>query len=441
MAHTVYIRGIPENKNIKNVAVREAPGLTQKERFRADIGLKATCSEVKPDLGNDGFNGQVYKWFFLTFEDGRNGWVRDDLLEVEGDLTAVGYAVYTTRTYAFTAVQQVTTIVVTTTATPPKSGEVTAPTTAPVITPQPKPQPQPQAQPQPAPAPSGYDVTINTKARVRSRPTTSGQQIGSFEPGTTIKAYALEPGQDGQAYRWARVLVNNLSGYVREDLLNFSPEAAKAFGIGIAAPVTSAVSQPVATAPSAHAASFQLQWPVRVHTINQNFMENRFFDYSQFGHPGHEGIDFPVGNGTEIFAAANGIVDLVDLRGTTPFEAAYGTHIWIRHDQPGGVVYRTLYAHLSQVWVSQGQQVTAGQLVALSGNTGRSTGPHLHFSLKKVGASNARETTYQVVGDLIKVPGTNVLWRRGDTGTFKWDYIDPTSFLTPPPANIPVKRV
>jgi murein DD-endopeptidase MepM/ murein hydrolase activator NlpD len=170
-------------------------------------------------------------------------------------------------------------------------------------------------------------------------------------------------------------------------------------------------------------------------------MENRFFDYTQFGHPGHEGIDFPVGNGTEVFAAADGIVDLVDLRGTEPFEAAYGTHLWIRHELAGGVVFRTLYAHLSEVRVSQGQHVSVGQLVALSGNTGRSTGPHLHFSLKKVGASNARQTTFQVVGDIIKVPGTNVLWRRGDTGTFKWDYVDPTVYLTPPPANIPVRRV
>jgi murein DD-endopeptidase MepM/ murein hydrolase activator NlpD len=430
MAHTVYIRGIPENKNIKNVAVREAPGVNQKERFRADIGLKATCSEVKSDLGNDGFNGQVYKWFFLTFEDGRNGWVRDDLLELEGDLTAIGYAVYTTRTYAFTAVHQVV-AVVTTSITPPKSDPV-APTPAVSV-----PAPQPQ---QPA-APAGYDITVNTKARVRSRPTTTGQQIGSFEPGTTIKAFALEAGQDGQAYRWARVLVNNLTGYIREDLVNFSPEAAKAFGIGAAAPVTTPAPTTVPTpTPSQNVGTFKLQWPVRQHTINQNFMENRFFDYSQFGHPGHEGIDFPVGNGTEIFACADGVVDLVDLRGTTPFEAAYGTHLWIRHDH-GGAVYRTLYAHLSEIRVSQGQRVTAGQLVALSGNTGRSTGPHLHFSLKKVGASNARETTYEVVGDLIKVPNTSILWRRGDRGTFKWDYIDPTPYLTPPPANIPVKRV
>jgi hypothetical protein len=184
--------------------------------------------------------------------------------------------------------------------------------------------------------------------------------------------------------------------------------------------------------------SITLQWPVTQHNINQNFMENKYFDYTQFGHPGHEGIDFPVLTGTPVMASADGVVLLT----YSPYDRAYGTHVWIRHDMPDGTVYRTLYAHLSQINVSNNQRVTAGTVVGLSGNTGNSTGPHLHFSLKKDGASVAGETVYRVVvNNLQKKPNTNLFWNVGDMGTFKYDYIDPTPFFVPPVSYIPVQNV
>jgi hypothetical protein len=181
-----------------------------------------------------------------------------------------------------------------------------------------------------------------------------------------------------------------------------------------------------------------LQWPVTQRAINQNFMENKFFDYTQFGHPGHEGIDFPVSIGTPVMASADGVVVLTN----SPYDRAYGTHVWIRHNMSDGTVYRTLYAHLSQINVSDGQHVTVGTIVGLSGNTGNSTGPHLHFSLKKDGASAAGETTYRVVvTTLQKKPNTSMYWNVGDTGTFKWDYIDPTPFFVPAVSYVPVVNV
>ena len=83
----------------------------------------------------------------------------------------------------------------------------------------------------------------------------------------------------------------------------------------------------------------------------------------------HKGIDYGVPEGTPIIAAQSGTI--VEVRESP----SYGNMIRIRGDN--GV--DTLYAHLSSFGVQQGQQVTAGQQIALSGNTGRSTGPHLHF--------------------------------------------------------------
>ena len=57
---------------------------------------------------------------------------------------------------------------------------------------------------------------------------------------------------------------------------------------------------------------------------------------------------------------------------------SYGYVIYIQH--PGG--RETRYGHLSKILVSAGQQVSQGQKIALSGNTGNSTGPHLHFELR-----------------------------------------------------------
>ena len=83
----------------------------------------------------------------------------------------------------------------------------------------------------------------------------------------------------------------------------------------------------------------------------------------------HEGMDFAAPVGTPIVAAHSGTV--VEVRESP----SYGNMIRIHGDN--GV--DTLYAHLSSFGVQQDQQVTAGQQIALSGNTGRSTGPHLHF--------------------------------------------------------------
>lgn len=82
----------------------------------------------------------------------------------------------------------------------------------------------------------------------------------------------------------------------------------------------------------------------------------------------HKGIDFPLTVGSNVLAAADGIVAFA---GTND---GFGNCIIIQHNK-----YLTLYAHLSQIYVKKDQSVAEGSLIGLSGNTGRSTGPHLHF--------------------------------------------------------------
>lgn len=89
----------------------------------------------------------------------------------------------------------------------------------------------------------------------------------------------------------------------------------------------------------------------------------------------HEGIDISVNVGTPVRAAAAGIVEIAGDMG------GYGLGVVIRH--PGGV--ETLYGHNSDLLVRVGQYVSRGQVIAYSGNTGMSTGPHVDFRVKKDG--------------------------------------------------------
>ncbi|OGZ33773.1 MAG: hypothetical protein A2174_02010 [Candidatus Portnoybacteria bacterium RBG_13_41_18] len=89
----------------------------------------------------------------------------------------------------------------------------------------------------------------------------------------------------------------------------------------------------------------------------------------------NNGVDVANPCGTPIYAAAAGKVILSDGVG---YNGGYGKYIKIQH--PNGIV--TLYAHASQLLVSEGQQVGQGQLIMLMGTTGRSTGCHLHFEVR-----------------------------------------------------------
>ncbi|MBN1888502.1 MAG: M23 family metallopeptidase [Thermoflexales bacterium] len=115
----------------------------------------------------------------------------------------------------------------------------------------------------------------------------------------------------------------------------------------------------------------------------------RIQEYLPYGFPGHEGIDIGLATGSEIYAVADGVVSQIKLDGNT---SPYGNHLRVQHE---GGNYETIYAHLSQVTVALGQAVQAGQVIALSGNSGsHTTGPHLHLTLKKRGAQQAGETNY-----------------------------------------------
>ncbi|MDE6271358.1 MAG: M23 family metallopeptidase [Muribaculaceae bacterium] len=90
----------------------------------------------------------------------------------------------------------------------------------------------------------------------------------------------------------------------------------------------------------------------------------------------HKGIDIAMAVGDSVRVVMPGVVDCVNFE-----RNGYGCYVVVKHS--GG--YETRYAHLSSILVMPGQKLDANQVIALSGNSGKSTGPHLHFELRHNG--------------------------------------------------------
>ncbi|WP_421854177.1 peptidoglycan DD-metalloendopeptidase family protein [Marinomonas sp.] len=114
-----------------------------------------------------------------------------------------------------------------------------------------------------------------------------------------------------------------------------------------------------------------LRWPTRKHyRISSPFNPNRLHPIT--GHPApHNGVDLATPTGTEVLATGDGVVTRIATHKYA------GKYIVIDYTGP----YGSRFLHLSKILVKKGQKVKRGQVIALSGNTGRTTGAHLHYEL------------------------------------------------------------
>jgi len=118
--------------------------------------------------------------------------------------------------------------------------------------------------------------------------------------------------------------------------------------------------------------------------VTQWYGENPSY-YEQFGVAGHNGVDFGLKVGVPLKAVDSGTVDRVQKLST-----GYGWNVLLKHTWGSSI-----YAHMSNIGVGVGQQVEKGEVLGLSGNTGNSTGPHLHFGTK-VSGQGVPEMNYWV---------------------------------------------
>lgn len=116
---------------------------------------------------------------------------------------------------------------------------------------------------------------------------------------------------------------------------------------------------------------FRFPLPKGVLTSSFGIRSNPFTGHPTF----HAGIDLAAPTGTEIYAARDGTVV------ETGFSAVYGNFVRLSH----GDGYETVYGHMSQILISLHQKVQSGTILGRVGSTGQSTGPHLHFEIRREG--------------------------------------------------------
>jgi hypothetical protein len=109
-------------------------------------------------------------------------------------------------------------------------------------------------------------------------------------------------------------------------------------------------------------------WPTETHRLSSKFGYRTLLGVFEF----HKGIDIPVWYGTTVRATQDGVVK------SAGWQSGYGWTVEVEHD----LGFSTVYGHNSQLLVSKGDEVKAGDPLALSGNSGRTTGPHVHYEIR-----------------------------------------------------------
>jgi len=168
-----------------------------------------------------------------------------------------------------------------------------------------------------------------------------GNHLDVTNPVTDNLGYIMIPGGFREVVSWIKPV-------------DFSPRSG----------VTKEVEGPGGCVPPATGpvGSGNFQWPVGNHYLSG-------FDFSSL----HLGIDIAASLGTPVYAADSGTVVYAGWN-----DSGYGNLVAIDHNNG----YKTLYAHLSSFVITCGSNVNAGQLIAYSGSTGKSTGGHLHFEVR-----------------------------------------------------------
>ncbi len=118
-------------------------------------------------------------------------------------------------------------------------------------------------------------------------------------------------------------------------------------------------------------------WPLDKIRITQTFGQSSFALSGAYNGKGHNGVDFGAPLGTPVKAVLSGVVWATG--NTDLYKGCYSAGKWIMIKHPNGL--STLYGHLSQISVSEGQGIATGQIIGNVGATGYATGPHLHVSV------------------------------------------------------------
>ncbi|MBI4692223.1 MAG: peptidoglycan DD-metalloendopeptidase family protein [Candidatus Terrybacteria bacterium] len=150
------------------------------------------------------------------------------------------------------------------------------------------------------------------------------------------------------------------------------------------------------------AGSGVLKWPLDSIKITQYFGNTSFATQNPqvYNGKGHNGVDFRATPGTTIKSSQTGTVRAIGNTDESCKGVSYGK--WILIDHPNNL--STLYSHLSLIKVSTGQDVEVGQIIGYSGDTGYTTGPHLHFAVFATKGVEIGQIQSKICGTIMRLP-------------------------------------
>lgn len=397
IAFNAHIVGIPHIPSITQINVRTGPALNRKLVFRIDVGTRNLhVSEVTEDAEQRQLNGKTFHWFRLMFPDGRTGWVRDDLISLTGDGTSFGYINILQETLAFNLHRSaVTETHVTENEIDDKKeqdgvGEAMTPedvrrTEEHHIV---------EIPAENEPGPAFAECRMPGGVNMRSGPGTNNTIIGRFMHLHVAEILQSSDSQSGDPLKWVRVRYQSREdGWVRIDFFRLSGKFSR-FGVGSEDLYPSPAPQSHWSRDFDPDASF-LPFPhdgwdksgatgapilggpkggLVVHTAFCDFCGSQGLSVEQKGiRVGSSQVFVPGWNfGYGHFVIVRYTNDLLpeSTRNRLAEIGREGQHLFV------------MYAHLHNIMATDGQILRPNQQIGTMGNSGNSTGTHLHLEVR-----------------------------------------------------------
>lgn len=397
--------GIPNIPSIDSVKPREEAGAS-KPLFEIPVGTAdIPIVAVKQDVNNASLNFKVYQWMKVRVPDGREGYVRDDLIEVKGDGRAFGYGVVDTYTVAYNLTR----------------GKATAPVDKkPIVTPPEdvKPPVETPKENHPISSPMGEATAISMNksgVNVRGKAGVVPPILTRFQYRDTAKILDSKQGIDGVDAVWVKLDYKGTIGWVREDFLRYRGD----FGtIGLSAPDLYPCPVPDA-------------WWSRDFDLNGKRVGAVHHGWDHAGDKGFKIMSGPKG-GTVVrkefcqLCGSQGLSAVQDrgfavsdsrVLGSSGWNHGYGHFIIMRYDHDilpattqaeltkrgfSGAHLFVMYAHLQDMLVEAGDTFSTKKQIGTLGNSGNSQGAHLHLEVRASTDKNAEWR--RIIGGLM-TPG------------------------------------
>ena len=414
----VNLTGNPNIPTLKLVNVRPMPRADAAAvLFQALVGTRGlVVLDVRPDETSNGLNGKVYQWFKVRFPSGIEGWVRDDLASLEGDGRPYGYPDLTVEVYAFSTIRlllptlnsaipipQPAPVPVTPPPPAPTPASIPVPVTPPApipvsvpVPPIPAPVPVPPSPPI-TPVPTTREVIGTVIAQgglnMRQAPV-SGAVITRLTFKSTVTILETAPQGAPSNYTWARVQTPSGSGWVRSDNLSIA-------GDGSALNLSEGDEYP---------APMRTYWWIRGFNLRNNPNEEDHLGWDFASNVGEPMLAGPLGGRVmRTFVCTRCTPDKpstlsqgLSLGDTRVFldpawGFGYGNAVIVRYLNEqlppstrdrlagrglSGAHLYVIYAHLAAINVTVGSDVQPSGVIGACGNTGNSSGAHLHLEMR-----------------------------------------------------------